>query len=586
MKKQLFSCLLALALALSCIPLAGAAVTSSDAQAYYQAIQAKPSANFYLFDFDGNGTDELLLVWTEWKDYYEANYYEVWSGSKKLVSAAGETSPMGTSLYAARKGGEPNKVYLVDNYGNPNLGFRMKTYTIVSGSWTLVDNFYSSYDYSDEGQSIFLINGQSYDMETFHELYSNHTYSRHPVYNWDYYITRGNVMDQLLQAIDTTLPLKDVLSTLPYADRSALFDHLLCNLTEAGGAYDFRTVSDSDLISLLESMQLCTFFPFDRYGGDSYWEGGCHTQFSQSEFSALTQELFGRTVDYGKRTRYSLPSWDNIEDLYQSFLYQGQFYLMQPQAGDIVGERSDPLHLYQLNGNTYCAVYRHYEIWDDSGDELAGIYSAVVKKNADGTWRAVRIFPNAYVPSADELNAFTQPSSWAKAEVNAAESAGLIPALSGEPAWQDAATRLQFCQLAVQLAETALGEELPAAPAVFSDCQGLAVRKAYAAGIVNGVTESTFAPNNKLTREQLATMLWRAVDYIQTQTGKTALTAGGSLSGFTDAGSVSNYARDAVSALNTHGIMKGTSDTSLSPKNNCTVEQSVLLTYRTFEKIK
>ena len=217
---------------------------------------------------------------------------------------------------------------------------------------------------------------------------------------------------------------------------------------------------------------------------------------------------------------------------------------------------------------------------------MVGVYSAVVKKNANGSWTLLKLYPNGYIPTTDELSAFVAPSSWAKAEVEAADAAGLIPDLTGDPGWQDASTRLQFCQLAVQLAETALGETLPAAPAnTFTDCSDLTVRKAYAAKIVNGMTETTFSPNGTLTREQLATMLWRAVNYIQTQSGQQALTGGGSLTGYIDAGSVSSYAKDAVAALNKHGIMKGTSNTALSPKGSCTVEQSVLLSYRTFLKL-
>ena len=241
--------------------------------------------------------------------------------------------------------------------------------------------------------------------------------------------------------------------------------------------------------------------------------------------------------------------------------------------------------MYQLDNRTFCAIYKFYD-GDWYSEELIGIFSTVIKENYDGTWSILHRYPNGYIPTTDELSAFVAPSSWAKAEVEAADAAGLIPDLTGDPGWQDASTRLQFCQLAVQLAETALGETLPAAPAnTFTDCSDLAVRKAYAAKIVNGMTETTFSPNGTLTREQLATMLWRAVNYIQTQSGEQALTGGGSLTGYTDAGSVSSYAKEAVAALNKNGIMKGTSNTALSPKGSCTVEQSVLLSYRTFLKL-
>lgn len=201
-------------------------------------------------------------------------------------------------------------------------------------------------------------------------------------------------------------------------------------------------------------------------------------------------------------------------------------------------------------------------------------------------WSAADVQAQRDAVEKELLAALAQPSSWAQEEIDAAQAAGLIPALADDPGWQDKATRLHFAQLAVRLAETATGETLPAAPAsTFTDCTDLAVRKAYAAGIVNGTTATTFSPQNKLTREQLATMLWRAVDYIQTRTGESTLPAGGSLTGYTDVGQVSAYAREAVAALAYHSIMQGTSPTTLSPKNDCTVEQSVILAYRTLEKL-
>ena len=38
----------------------------------------------------------------------------------------------------------------------------------------------------------------------------------------------------------------------------------------------------------------------------------------------------------------------------------------------------------------------------------------------------------------------SEPSSWATSEITAAQKAGLIPALTGEPGYQDSITREQF----------------------------------------------------------------------------------------------------------------------------------------------
>ena len=80
------------------------------------------------------------------------------------------------------------------------------------------------------------------------------------------------------------------------------------------------------------------------------------------------------------------------------------------------------------------------------------------------------------------------PSDWAVEEIKEATGAGLVPALPGDPSYQAAATREQFAALAVTLAEKATGKTLPAAPAdTFTDTQSEVVRKAYQAGIVNGM---------------------------------------------------------------------------------------------------
>ncbi len=182
--------------------------------------------------------------------------------------------------------------------------------------------------------------------------------------------------------------------------------------------------------------------------------------------------------------------------------------------------------------------------------------------------------------------AANQPSSWAKAEVEAAKAAGLVPALTGNPGYQNSITRQQFAELVVTLVEQAIGKTLEAAPAgTFSDCDSLAVRKASAAGIVNGMGEGLFAPGQTTNREQIATMVNRAIQYIKAETGTDLTPVKGSISKFADRSSVSSWAVEGVGALAANGIMNGTSATQLSPKATCTVEQSILLSFRTFEKL-
>lgn len=187
---------------------------------------------------------------------------------------------------------------------------------------------------------------------------------------------------------------------------------------------------------------------------------------------------------------------------------------------------------------------------------------------------------------ASGVNVEEYISDWARADVEAARAAGLIPSLTGAPAYGDSITREQFAQLVVQFLETALGQALPAAPAdTFTDCRNPAVLKAYAAGVISGVGAGKFSPEATTNREQIATMINRAIDYYNAQTGEDLAPAAPDLSGFVDAGAVSAWAADSMGRLVANKIMAGTSVIALQPKGYCTVEQSIVLLYRLYQTL-
>ena len=173
-------------------------------------------------------------------------------------------------------------------------------------------------------------------------------------------------------------------------------------------------------------------------------------------------------------------------------------------------------------------------------------------------------------------------SDWAKDEAMLADKAGLITEHTSSNMTYDI-TRFQFAELIVNLVEVVTGKEISPAPSnTFIDCSETAVLKAYAAGIVYGITATTFEPETKADREQIAVMISRAISYIERETGKSYLTAAASIERFSDKGSVSSWAEKHVGLLAANGIMNGTSATELGPQDSCTTEQSILLVYRFF----
>ncbi|MCD7844338.1 MAG: S-layer homology domain-containing protein [Oscillospiraceae bacterium] len=89
-----------------------------------------------------------------------------------------------------------------------------------------------------------------------------------------------------------------------------------------------------------------------------------------------------------------------------------------------------------------------------------------------------------------------------------------------------------------------------------------AVSWAAANQVVQGVSETSFAPNNTITRQDLVTMLYRLAG---------SPSVSGSLSAYTDGSSVRSYAQDAMVWAVEKGIIQGYSaDNTLRPANAAT----------------
>lgn len=84
-------------------------------------------------------------------------------------------------------------------------------------------------------------------------------------------------------------------------------------------------------------------------------------------------------------------------------------------------------------------------------------------------------------------------------------------------------------------------------------------------GVVTGITSTSFAPNQNITREQTATILFRYAALLGLDT-----TQASDLSGYTDVNSISRYAYPAVAWANAAGIMTGRTATTLDPGGTAT----------------
>ena len=119
---------------------------------------------------------------------------------------------------------------------------------------------------------------------------------------------------------------------------------------------------------------------------------------------------------------------------------------------------------------------------------------------------------------------------------------------------------------------------------VFTDADsgmwyGKAVAWAAANGIVNGYGSGRFGPNDPVTREQLAAILYRYTAYRKAS----AASNGDNLASFSDLGTVSGYALESMNWAVGAGLLKGANG-KLDPKANATRAQVAAIIHRYLER--
>lgn len=172
-----------------------------------------------------------------------------------------------------------------------------------------------------------------------------------------------------------------------------------------------------------------------------------------------------------------------------------------------------------------------------------------------------------------------KPSTWAIEEIEKAKEYDLVtPKLLSN--YTQNITREEFCELIVKLYETLSNTRaIPAHPNPFNDTNNSEILKAYKLGIVDGVGNGKFAPNQKINRETMYVMLYRAVKTaipnLSTSTSNELI--------FNDKNEISSWALESIKYMNALGIINGVGNNNLNPKGLVTREQALVLTKRIYE---
>ena len=175
------------------------------------------------------------------------------------------------------------------------------------------------------------------------------------------------------------------------------------------------------------------------------------------------------------------------------------------------------------------------------------------------------------------------PSSWAKSAVDTARNAGIVPE-QVDQAYTQSITRADFCALAAAVYRTweksGNVKSVDKATVSFSDTKDEDVLLCASLGVVNGVGNGKFAPQQQLTRQQAASMLHRlgnlrknAKDSVKDRMPHV----------FADGADIQAWARSDVYWAYNSGVMNGVSGNRFAPNNSYTHEQSIATMLRLYD---
>lgn len=194
--------------------------------------------------------------------------------------------------------------------------------------------------------------------------------------------------------------------------------------------------------------------------------------------------------------------------------------------------------------------------------------------------------PSNRLEDAGYENAKYICSDWALAEIEKADQLGLIPEQLSRANLTKEITRAEFAALSVKVYEkmnhltvSSSGLQNP-----FTDTADQDVLKAYALELTNGIGNNKFGPDNRLTREQGATMLARAYkktvykNWSLTRDANYPLETGSSR--FADDGQISDWAKNSVYFMSGSGILNGVGGNKFDPSSKMTREQAILVAAR------
>ena len=222
------------------------------------------------------------------------------------------------------------------------------------------------------------------------------------------------------------------------------------------------------------------------------------------------------------------------------------------------------------NDRTVTKLIEKYELNKPLDESIVNVeYSAIM---GDGD-------PAAKTEDSEPKTSATsiEASEWAWADIDKAKALNIIN-YGGNYNFPGAITREDFCELIYNYCYNVakqVGVATGANP--FTDTTNSNIIRLQKMGIVYGKSETEFAPNDLLTREEAATILNRLINVVHPDLASTEL-----YFEFADGEQISDWSMSAIQRICNMGIMKGVGNNNFAPQDNYTTEQAVVTLVRVY----
>ena len=183
-------------------------------------------------------------------------------------------------------------------------------------------------------------------------------------------------------------------------------------------------------------------------------------------------------------------------------------------------------------------------------------------------------------PGGNDIFADLEGASWAKESIEYLYSKNIISGKGDNIfAPNDNVTRAEFCKIIA----LAFGIADADAESDFADVTPDKWYYQYISscrqeGLINGKTETEFFPESTVTREEMATIIWRALE-------KKGYAYEEQEDAFYDDDSISDFAKEAVYGMKNLEIINGMGDNLYMPKESVTRAQTAKVIYETMRKV-